>query len=135
MIKHMKERYAFRYNEFLQQQKETGKIFASDNCLNALLCDVDCRYKGKEFINGNAAFSKLGVRVNGNLNLTGNLDFLTDTYGADAVRIALIEELPLFEEPLLLVELDELEELLELEDVLEPPRFLVTLLARSPSLE
>ena len=31
-------------------------------------------------------------------------------------------------------ELDELEELLELEDVLEPPRFLVTLLARSPSL-
>ena len=95
MIKHMKERYAFRYNEFLQQQKETGKIFASDNCLNALLCDVDYRYKGKEFIHGNAAFSKLGVRVNGNLNLTGNLDFLTDTYGADAVRIALIEELPL----------------------------------------
>ena len=96
----MKERYAFRYNEFIQQQKEAGKLFSLESFSDALLSDVDFRFQGKEFENGESPFFKLGVHVNGNLNFKGDLNFLADTYGADALRIALIENMSLTDQNL-----------------------------------
>lgn len=96
----MKERYAFRYNEFLQQRKEQGKIFEKEKSLNVLLCDVKARFQGKGFVKGDSSLSKLGVRVNGTFSLPENWKELTDMYGADALRIALIENIPLSDENL-----------------------------------
>ena len=97
----MKERYAFRYNEYLQQQAQKGKVFALDGTGgNALFNDIAARLQGKAFVSGISSFSKLGIQCDGDFQDSDEIIPLADIYGADAVRLALVEGLPLTDENL-----------------------------------
>lgn len=96
----MKERYAFRYNEYLQQEFEHGKVFDFSVQKDLLLSDVDARFHGAPVVTGDSPLSKLGIRFTQDSKKLHDLVDLTDTYGADAVRIAVIEGLPLNDENL-----------------------------------
>ena len=94
----MKERYAFRYNEFLIQKQQ--KIFDVAGSKNPLLDDIKARFEGVPFTDGISPLLKLGVCVKQTHKDLEKLLPLTDVYGADAVRLALIENMPLTDENL-----------------------------------
>ena len=87
----MTERYAFRYTEFLIGQTEKNKVFVTDENDNPLIGDIKSRFKGLPFVDGLAPLSFFGVRV---LKDDKNIQSLSDDvadYGADALRVALLE--------------------------------------------
>ena len=92
----MTERYAFRYTEFLIGQKEENKIFADAEKENPLTADIFARFKGNLFIDGKSPLALFGIRVpTDDKNMQELIPDVAD-YGADALRVVLLEnKLPL----------------------------------------
>ena len=87
----MTERYAFRYTEFLIEQTEQDKIFACATGDNPLLADIEARLKGIAFGKGQAPLAAFGIRVQLDDENLQKIKADTADYGADALRVALLE--------------------------------------------
>ena len=87
----MTERYAFRYMEFLIGQTEKGKIFADCADKNPLIADIDARFKGVPFSDGQSPLADFGICVSSDDENLQKLRPDVMDYGADALRVALLE--------------------------------------------
>ena len=87
----MTERYAFRYTEFLIGQTEENKLFATGENDNPLIADIDARFKGMIFVEGQSPLSSFGIRVSKDDKIMQSLSNDVADYGADALRVALLE--------------------------------------------
>lgn len=85
----MIERYAFRYTEYLMQQRWKQAVFApaADDVLQS---DMLARLTGAPMLQGVPKLLKLGILTEQNTPLFEQYIPLVETYGADAVRCALV---------------------------------------------
>lgn len=87
----MTERYAFRYTEFLIGQAQKDKVFADAIGDNPLIADIDARLRGLSFAKGQAPLIAFGIQVLTDDEILQKIKVDTTDYGADALRVALLE--------------------------------------------